>query len=191
MIRAGLIVVLALLAACGGGDDATNTEVEGRVITLALWAGTADTLDGSTNIAHPVTGARIDAYRIQTEGREQLFAVTQDGATLGRLLDRQPGVPEQRFTGDAVFPLGLWRQGERRQFQAREVTLLGAAERRITLEILDLAFEYEDVPQSLRFRVIIRDAAGRPIACETAIYSPGRGLVNFQISTLWHGGAAC
>ena len=45
MIRAGLIGVLALLAACGGGDDATNTEVEGRVITLALWAGTADTLN--------------------------------------------------------------------------------------------------------------------------------------------------
>ncbi|MDH3669077.1 MAG: hypothetical protein OEN23_19355 [Paracoccaceae bacterium] len=191
MIRAALIGLLAAFAACGGPDEAPVANAEGRVITLALWAGSAEALDGPRVSAHPVTGLSIDAYRRRAEGREQVLTVTQGGAALGRVLDRQPGMPERRFTGDAIFPLGLWRQGESRQFQAQEVTLLGPAERRVTIEILDLGFEYEGVPRSLRFRVIIRDAAGRPIACETSIYSPGRGLVAFEASALWRGGAAC
>lgn len=191
LIRAALICALAILAACGEGPGTSATGAQTREITLALWAGRAGALDGPVRAIHPVTGAQIDTYRRRRGGNEQVLAVTQDGAALGRITERRPGMPELHFTGDAVFPLGLWREGERRAFVAREFTLLGPAERRITLEILDLSFDHDGAPGSLRFRVLTRDAADRPISCATSVYSPGQGLVASEVSTLWRGGAVC
>jgi len=100
-------------------------------------------------------------------------------------------LPEQRFAGDAVFPLGLWHAGERRDFAAAEITVVGPAERRIALQIMDLDFVHQGAEHALRYRVEVRDLAGRLLSCEISVYVPGRGLVDFRASTLWRGGAAC
>lgn len=184
---------LALVAACGGPEP--ESRVEGRVITPELWLGPAVRVTGPAPAVHPVDGRSIQAWTRISHGeggdRRQVLAVTQEGAALGRVADQRPGVAELRFTGDVVFPLGLWRVGERRDFTASEVTLLGSAERRIKLEILDLDFVHQGASNALRYRLEVRDAAGRVLACETSVYAPGKGLVAFQASTLWSGGAAC
>ena len=96
--------------------------------------------------------------------------------------------------GDVVFPLGVWAEGEVRQFEATEFTLFGPARRLITLEILDLDHVYEGVAHSLSYRLTIRDEPGRVLNCEISVYSPGRGLVAFEASNYWQGasdGDAC
>jgi hypothetical protein len=182
-----------------------------RLITPALWAGTLVppaaglpvidaaagpvTIRGPISIDHPVTGGTIQVYERTAafaEGqRRQLMTVTQGGAGLGRVSDQHPGTPEQRYTGDVVFPLGVWQQGEIREFEATEQNVFGPALRRIALEILDIDFVHEGAAHSLHYRLTIRDEAERVLTCEESVYSPGRGLVAFDASGNWRGCAAC
>lgn len=202
-----MALVLALASCSGAPPDAIPTS---RVITPALWAGAAaDDPSGSlpvidrrnpdgrlmilgpTAIADPATGLRVEVYErlVTTDGvrRRQLLTVTQGGAALGRILEEQTGTPARRFSGDVVFPIGRWRQGEARSFDATENTLLGPAARRITLEILEIDHVHEGIARSLRYRLTIRDLAGRVLACETSVYSPGRSLVAFEAGGIWRG----
>ena len=144
---------------------------------------------------HPIDGRPIQAYErvaLLEEGRKrQLLTVTQDGAGLGRVLEERTGMPMRRFTGDVVFPQGVWRQGEAREFKATELTLLGPALRWITLEVLDIDNVHDGVAHSLRYRLTIRDEALRVLDCEVSVYSPGRGLVAFEASSYWRGSSGC
>jgi len=213
LVRAALLLALA---ACGGdggrSDPPPATAAAIRVITVDLWAGartstpgtlpavdrrSADgtAIHGPLALASPADGRPIQAYeRLAQTGqgaRRQLLAVDQGGAGLGRLLDEVPGQPAKRYSGDVVFPLGLWRQGEARRFEATELTLFGPAARRITLEIVDIDHIHQGVPNSLSYRLAIEDAAGRLLSCEHSVYSPGRGLVAFRARGHFDGCDAC
>lgn len=216
--RLGALLLVLAVASCGGpGErDAPVPEaavVVGRLVTPELWAGAATagdgglpkvdvrsgdgrvTIRGPIEVRHPVEGRPIRSYEriaLLAEGRKrQLLTITQDRAGLGRVLDQRPGLPERRFTGDVVFPLGVWAQGEVREFEATEFTLFGPAQRLITLEILQLDHVYEGVAHSLSYRLSIRDEAGRVLDCEVSVYSPGRGLVAFEASSYWRAGGGC
>jgi hypothetical protein len=213
LVRAALLLVLA---ACGGdggrNDPPAAAAMVVRVITIDLWAGAGTgapgvlpavdrhgedgtAIRGPLALADPVDGTPIQAYeRVSRTGqgeRRQLLAVDQGGAGLGRVLDDVPGQPEKRYTGDVVFPLGLWRQGEARRFEATELTLFGPAARRITVEIVDIDHVHQGVPNSLSYRLTIEDAAGRVLSCEHSVYSPGRGLVAFRARGHFDGCDAC
>jgi hypothetical protein len=123
--------------------------------------------------------------------KRQLLTVTQQGAALGRVLDDRSGLPERRFASDVVFPLGIWRQGEAREFEAVEFTLLGPALRLITLDVQDIDHVHDGVAHSLRYRLTIRDEARRVLGCEVSVYSPGLGLAAFEASSYWQGCANC
>jgi hypothetical protein len=212
--RFAAAILLAALAGCGGGAPAPRPQVDtivSRVITLDLWTGGTQTgpgpagsgalpaidvetpsgasIQGPFKVEDPAGGARVMAYRRTSPSasgqRLQLLTVTAGGAGLGRILDRTPGLPERHFAGDVVFPLGPWKQGEIRQFEATEFTLAGPAQRRVTLEILDLDFVYKGATHSLAYRLTVRDAAARVIRCETSVYSPGAGLVRLETSSSW------
>lgn len=187
-------MLCVMLAACGAPDEGSGqADPVGRVITIDLWAGDR-AARGPRRVQDPAgKEATVDAYERLTDGgtRQQLFAVTHDGQALGRILDRPAGQPERRFVGDVVFPLGLWRQGESRRFSATEITLFGPAERRITLEILDISATHRDIPGSLRYRVTVEDAAGRLLSCEHAVYSPGLGQVAYEARSRFDGCEAC
>lgn len=150
---------------------------------------------GPFETRHPVDGRPIQAYeRIAIhEGsrKRQLLTVTQQGAALGRVLDDRSGLPERRFASDVVFPLGIWRQGEAREFEAVEFTLLGPALRLITLDVQDIDHVHDGVAHSLRYRLTIRDEARRVLGCEVSVYSPGLGLAAFEASSYWQGCANC
>ena len=203
-----LLLVLALPSCGGSGEsDAPAPEaaaLTGRLITLELWAGAGSTgedarsgdgrvtIRGPVETRHPVDGRAIRSYEriaFLAEGRKrQLLTITQNRTALGRVLDQRPGLPERRFTGDAVFPLGVWAEGEVRKFEATEFTLFGPARRLITMEILRIDHVYNGVAHSLSYRLTIRDEAGRALACEVSVYSPGLGLVAFEASGYWQDG---
>ena len=204
------VLTLALvLPSCGGpGEPEAPASVAARFITPELWSGTAiagqggvpatdgrPAIRGPFETRHPVDGRPIQAYeRIAIhEGsrKRQLLTVTQQGAALGRVLDDRSGLPERRFASDVVFPLGIWRQGEAREFEAVEFTLLGPALRLITLDVQDIDHVHDGVAHSLRYRLTIRDEARRVLGCEVSVYSPGLGLAAFEASSYWQGCANC
>jgi len=203
-----LALTLALSAACTGPDRhrSAGSGLTDRVITPALWAGgpsdatgpmpaidvrpaTGGAVRGPIAMRHPVDGEKVRAYELRDGALSQLLTVTQGGAALGRVVEQRDGRPELRFSEDVVFPLGHWRQGEVRRFEAVEHTLFGPAAREITVEIIDLSHVHEGVPGSLSYRLSVRDAAGRLLSCEFSVYSPGRGRVLFDQSSLWDGGS--
>ena len=202
--------------AAPGERDAPAPEaaaVAGRLVTPELWAGAGTagegalpkvdvrsgdgrvTIRGPVETRHPVDGRPIRSYEriaVLAEGRKrQLLTVTQGRTGLGRVLDQRTGLPERRFTGDVIFPLGVWTQGEVRAFEATEFTLFGPAQRLITLEILDIDHVYEGVAHSFSYRLSICDEVGRVLDCEVSVYSPGRGLVAFEASSYWRGSGGC
>jgi len=208
--RFGAFVALLALAACGGGEVPPirdgGSAIAGRVITLDLWAGDAGPgavalpridrttpagvrIRGPVDAANPAGGGTVPAYeRVveRTEGRRrQVLTITQGGAGLGRIQDVATGVPERQFSGDIVFPLGLWFPGEARQFEATELTLFGPADRLVTVEIVDLDFVHAGVANSFSYGLTMRDAAGRVLDCEFSIYSPGVGLAHFESGGQW------
>jgi len=216
----GLCALLLALsvASCGGSGERDTpapeaAAVAGRLVTPELWAGVATagegglpdvdvrsgdgrlTIRGPVETRHPADGRRIRSYErivlLEAGRKRQLLTVTQGRAGLGRVLDQRPGMPERHFTGDVVFPLGVWADGEVRAFEATEFTLFGPAQRLITLEILQLDHVHKGVAHSLSYRLSIRDAAGRVLDCEVSTYSPGRGLVAFEASSYWRTGSSC
>jgi hypothetical protein len=210
------LLAAAVLAGCavtGGRADPEPGQMASRVITPELWAGKvisttgnlpsvdarADggrlSIRGPLSVRNPVDGTAVAAYErvaVQADGtRRELITVTQDGAGLGRVLDASAGLPDRRFAGDVVFPLGLWHQGEKRSFEATEFGLLGPMARNVELEIVDIDFVFGDVPHSLSYRLTVRDEAGRVLSCAESVYSPGRGLVDYQGRSYWPPAEAC
>jgi len=141
----GVLLLVLALPSCGGPPAPEAAVVVGRMVTPELWAGVATagggalpkidvrsgngrvTIRGPVEARHPGDGRPIRSYEwiaVLGESRKrQLLTVTQGRTGLGRVLDQRPGLPERRFNGDVVFPLGVWAEGEVRQFEATEFTL--------------------------------------------------------------------
>lgn len=173
-----------------------------RVLDIALWAGApasdaelprVDTVGGRNQNRrirgpirwrNPTTGERLRVYERTKTGRRrqkrQLLTPTHGGQGLGRVLDERSDAPIRYFEDDIIFPLGPWRDRERRTFSAVEQTVVGPAPRRIEIFVRDLDFIFDDTPGALRYDWTARDAADRVIYRERYVYAPGRGLVAFE-----------
>lgn len=133
-------------------------------------------ITGPRDWTDPGTGRTYPTYRRDNRGKVQLFTLRPDGQGLGRVYDsRGPRYCEPGMK----FPLGRWREGERRTFafecrrdgRARTETVV------VTMEKLD--FTHDGVPHSLRFHWVIGD--GRQENSNNAYtYSPGRGMVALE-----------
>ena len=217
--RLPLAVFIFLQFACGApavpnSSGQGGTAPSSREITIALWAGLDEkqvpagsptapifiqrgpvSISGPISSPHPVSGEPILTYErtIATpQGpRRQLLSQTHDGAGLGRILFERPNLPTRRFTGDLIFPLGVWTEGERRSFLAMEYTDLGAARRLVSIVIPRIDFPYRNIPHSMAYILTIEDAAGRILACERYVYSPGIGLAAFETDGVGPGGSSC
>lgn len=165
-------------------DPATRT----RFIPVELWTGAA--WDGTRElrmapaaltfgrrgekaIRGPLTRGGIEVYERQNEGKLQRFALRADRTGLGRVYDsraRDLGCREE-----VKFPLGLWKQGEVREY---ELTCVRGNEfLKVTIEEID--FVHNGVPHSLRFHWLFRGGRGRGTDMHY-VYSPLRGLVDVQ-----------
>ena len=199
MSRLGLSVVVVMLPFAGKSyaadyshwaasyDPTTNT----RFIPIELWTGgewngsrelrmTPASLSfgkrGDKHVSGPVawkrpgSGETIQVYERDNRGKKQLFALSSRGDGLGRVYD-------SRYARDCVdevkFPLGLWKEGERRVFDVSCNN--GSLRRRIVLTIEKLDFIHEGVPHSLQFHWVVDGGRARGTNMHY-IYSPGRGL---------------
>ncbi len=199
-----LLAVVSLTGCLAQVADLTAGN-DSRFIPIELWAG-AD-WDGDTDLRprplhavtgshdnrsvsgpktwkHPATGETLPVYervnRKRAGIKRQWWAMRADGAALGRVLDRRPGEADRLFSGEALFPLGRWHRGERRDFRYVEYTDAGPVERFATLRIRRLDFIREGRPHSLRYDWSLCDGAGAVLFDERYTYSPGLGLVAFS-----------
>jgi len=196
-IRLMLVLVgVGLLAACAAAPKEPDT----RVIGLDLWTGDAAaagiaqprlnvvqgtrSITGPTTWTHGKTGQAIPVYErrnVESDGvKSQYFTVRPDGQALGRVFDARPGSADRYFVNDAFFPLGTWSRGESRDFQMIEYTEQGPQTRIATIKIRRLDFTFRDVPHSLRYDWILKDASGNVLYNERYVYSPGVGFASFD-----------
>lgn len=119
----------------------------------------------------PGSGEPLQVYERDNRGKKQLFTISSRRDGLGRVYDSRYG---RDCTDEVKFPLGQWKQGERRTFDISCNN--GKMRRTIELTIQEIDYEYMGAPHSLRFHWII-DGGRKPGTDMIYIYSPGRGLV--------------
>ena len=162
-----------------------------RYIPVALWNGgswdgqhviTLPTVDltfgqqdhkrivGPRPWTHEVSGTEHQIYERHNRRKVQYFTVNRKKDGLGRVYDNRYA----RYCPDEVkFPLGWWKQGEKRVYEID----CDSGKRRIEVTINQLSFTYNGVPHSLEFRWKLGDGSQRG-SDNIYTYSPGMGLVD-------------
>jgi hypothetical protein len=192
---AALLGALCLLPPCGARaqdlsvwrqayDPATRT----RFIPVELWTGSAwdgareirmapAALEfgrrGEKSIKGPLDWNGMQVYERLNQGKLQRFAMREDRSGLGRVFDSR--YPNASCRGEIKFPLGVWKQGEVREYRVdcpREARPL-----KVTIEEID--FVHDGVPHSLRFHWLYMEGRGRGTDMRY-VYSPLRGLVEVR-----------
>ena len=131
-------------------------------------------ITGPVAWTRPGTGEVLQVYERVNRGKKQLFALSSRDDGLGRVYDSRY---ERDCVDEVKFPLGLWKEGEKRVF---EVSCNGGGmRRRIELTIERLDFVHEGVPHSLQFHWVVDGGKGRGTNMHY-IYSPGKGLVTLD-----------
>ncbi|NKB21843.1 MAG: hypothetical protein GKS01_15225 [Alphaproteobacteria bacterium] len=162
-----------------------------RYIPVALWNGgpwdgrhmiTLPTVDltfgrrdnkrivGPRSWTHKVSGKEYRIYERHNRSKVQYFTVNRKKDGLGRVYDnRYP-----RYCPDEVkFPLGWWKQGEKRVYDID----CDGRKRHIEVTITKLNFTYDDIPHSLEIHWKLGDGSKRG-GNNVYTYSPGKGLVD-------------
>jgi hypothetical protein len=141
------------------------------------------TWSGPSEWQHPDTGAKMMVYDRGRRGVGQKFAVRTDNTAIGRVADSRYGISS--CDQEAKYPLGLWTQGETRQFQYR--CWYGSGEKKrerpmtsiITIERID--FEFPGSPHALQVRWILKQADDpREIDNRVYIFAPYKGAVSVR-----------
>jgi hypothetical protein len=191
-----LIAVMLMATRAHAGDAwaaSYDPRTRTRFIPVELWTGArwdgqrklrlapADLVFGDREdkrIVGPVAWRRpgtrqvVQVYERRTGDKKQLFALSSRGDGLGRVFDSRYG---RDCVDEVKFPLGTWRQGERREF--RMSCNGGRLRRTVVLTIEEIDFVWAGVSHSLRFHWVV-DGGNRPGTDMRYTYSPGRGLVS-------------
>ena len=135
---------------------------------------------GPSEWQHPDTGAKLMTYDRTRRGVGQKFALRADNTAIGRVADSRFGI--RSCDGEAKYPLGVWKQGESREFQYRCWYGSGPARRvrattsTITIEKID--FEFAGSPHALQIRWVLKHGDDpREVDNRVYVFAPGRGAV--------------
>ena len=190
-------LALALFAAApvwaGPWAESYDAATKTRFIPVELWtgadwdgtkvikAGKADltfgkrgekSITGPEPYVRPGTNEQILVYRRENRGREgvkvQLFTISSNRDGIGRVYDSRY---DRNCADEVKFPLGLWQQGETREYKLH----CGPRTRTIRITIEDIDYVNAGEPHSLRYRWIL-EGGGRG-SDNSYIYSPGKGNV--------------
>jgi len=167
-----------------GGEKSTTPQVKMPPVNVTGGKRGTRIVSGPIPWRHPDTGKTLQVYE-RTKGKKsgvkrQIYAITANGAGLGRVFDSRPGMEDRRFSGEVIFPLGPWGRGEERNFDYVEHTPGGPVRLNATIKIRRLDFRYKGVDHSLKFDWTQRDSNGTVLFEERYVYSPGKGLVSFK-----------
>jgi len=123
---------------------------------------------GPRKWTHPPSGAVHEIDERHKRTKIQYFAINRNRDGLGRVYDnRYP-----RYCPDEVkFPLGWWKQGEKRVYDID----CDGGKRHIEVTITKLRFTFAGVPHSLEFHWKLDDGT-KPGSNNYYTYSPGNGL---------------
>ena len=194
-----IFVSLQSFAADDVWDAAYNAATGERFIPVELWTGAAwdgkrelrmtpaklefgarseKSLNGPVDWVR-ASGEKIQVYeRSQTsrggEVKKQLFAMSSRGDGLGRVYDSRYG---RDCIDEVKFPLGVWKQGEKRNFEVS--CNAGKMKRTIELTIEQIDFVSQGIPHSLQFHWIVDGGRGDGTDYHYT-YSPGRGMSALQ-----------
>jgi len=135
---------------------------------------------GPVEWRHPQTGALLMVYDRSRHGVVQKFAVRTDRTAIGRVTDNRFEIGSCDQEGK--YPLGLWRQGETRQFDYLCWRANGgdasAADMVTTITIEKIDFSYGGAAHSLQIHWILKQKKdGRELDNRVYVFSPGRGMV--------------
>ncbi len=124
---------------------------------------------GPRSWTHERSGTIHQIYERHNGRKIQYFAINRKRDGMGRVYDnRYP-----RYCPDEVkFPLGWWKDGEKRVYDIVSDGRL----RRIEVTITRLSFDFGGIPHSLQFHWKLDDGT-KPGSNNYYTYSPGRGLV--------------
>jgi hypothetical protein len=141
------------------------------------------TWHGPSAWQHPDTGTTLMVYDRARRGVGQKFAVRSDQSAIGRVADNRYGI--RSCDQEAKYPLGVWRQGETRDFQYRCWYSGGGTgrmrETRSTITIEKIDFEFAGVPHALQLRWILRHGDDpREVDNRVYVFAPGRGAVSVR-----------
>lgn len=129
--------------------------------------------EGETVLKGPVnwTGAGGKTYEVYERNVPKAFervALTPDGTAMGRVYDERIG----NVTNEGKFPVGLWKQGEKRSYSTTLHLPPGDRTTRTQIEIEKLACTYNGIEGALQ----IRWTNDRGLNY-VYIFAPGKGLV--------------
>lgn len=164
-------IPLELILGSPWSGTETLTYPEGRFPQ----AGTTTTWEGPTTWKHRDTQEELKVYERRRKGVYQRMAVRKDGQAIGRVYDNRFDLA---CDGEGKFPLGYWKQGETRTFDAQCTNGQGKPARayRTTITIEKLDFTNAGAEHSLQIHWTLT-VEGRVLDDRRYLWSPGLGMV--------------
>jgi len=127
---------------------------------------------------NPINKNIIKVYeRIhQKQDKKQLFAITNKAQTIGRVYDSRY---DAVISGGAKFPLGLWKNNEKREFESIYYYSNGKIKKYIkSIKIESFNYKYSGKKDCLKFRWVKKKIDSKKIVDSNIyIYCPNKGLV--------------
>lgn len=136
---------------------------------------------GPKQWVHPKTGRTLTVYARGRDGRnaaEQIFAVRDDQAAIGRVADSRFGITA--CDQEAKYPLGLWKQRETRTFDSTCWYGDKAQAKVTTITIQELDYTCYGQEHCLRIEWILRDKGKESVNLDHRVYdfAPNQGMVH-------------
>lgn len=204
-----IFTLMVFLSGCATMADpwrAADRTSGGRFIPVELWSGAKwngqrDLTMAQTNFTfgkrdkkritgpvawrHPATGQNLKVYeRLNktTKGdKRQLFTLNPTKTGLAKVFDHRPGQKDRYQSDNAVlFPLGLWKKGELRNYRFEEFVNGKKVQRTATIRMRRLSFTYKGVKHAMKYDWILKDAKGKILFHERYIYGPQKGLMYYK-----------
>ena len=114
-------------------------------------------------------GTVFEIYERKVPRAHERFALTPDRTAIGRVYDQRFG----NALNEGKFPVGMWKQGEKRSYETTYFSQRGPRQDTTYLEIEKLSCIYEGVPGAMQYGW--KTGGGTSYGY---IYVPGKGLTH-------------
>ena len=158
-----------------GGEIRDDTEIKFTKANLVFGEKKRKKIIGPENWKNPKTGEIIKVYKrtrkSQSGVKTQLFTVTNNGQCIGRVWDSRRG--GRIIVNGCKFPLGVWKEGEKRTFQGSS----GGKTRKIELTILKLGKKQKD---KIKFNWKLYDGGGKLMDDNDYSFAYGKAMTKLN-----------
>ena len=158
-----------------GGEIRDDTEIKFTKANLVFGDKKRKKIVGPEDWKNPQTGKLIKVYKRTRKGQSgvktQLFTVTNDGQCIGRVWDSRRG--GRIIVNGCKFPLGVWKEGEKRTFNGSS----GGKTRKIELTILKLGKKQKD---KIKFNWKLYDGGGKLMDDNDYTFSAGKAMTKLK-----------